>query len=49
MSKDELQAMYNSMSKKDDVEDSEEVDESLTKAEIARNIVEMLKGMDEER
>tara|TARA_B100001939_G_scaffold186640_1_gene160747 strand:- start:237 stop:1637 length:1401 start_codon:yes stop_codon:yes gene_type:complete len=48
MSKDELQAMYNSMSKKDDVEDSEEVDESLTKAEIARNIVEMLKGMDEE-
>jgi len=48
MSKDELQAMYNSMSKKDDVEDSEKVDESLTKAEIARNIVEMLKGMDEE-
>ena len=33
---------------KDEVEDSEEVDESLTKAEIARNIVEMLKGMDEE-
>ena len=47
MSKKELSAMYNSMHK-DEVEDSEEVDESLTKAEIARNIVEMLKGMDEE-
>jgi len=47
MSKKELSAMYNSMSK-DEVEDSEEVDESLTKAEIARNIVEMLKSMDEE-
>ena len=47
MSKDELNAMYNSMHK-DDVEDSEKVDESLTKAEIARNIVEMLKSMDEE-
>ena len=47
MSKKELSAMYNSMSK-DEVEDSEKVDESLTKAEIARNIVEMLKGMDED-
>ena len=47
MSKDELNAMYNSMHK-DEVEDSEKVDESLTKAEIARNIVEMLKSMDEE-
>lgn len=47
MSKKELSAMYNSMSK-DEVEDSEEVDESLSKAEIARNIVEMLKSMDEE-
>ena len=47
MSKKELSAMYNSMSK-DEVEDSEKVDESLTKAEIARNIVEMLKSMDEE-
>ena len=47
MSKKELSAMYNSMHK-DEVEDSEKVDESLTKAEIARNIVEMLKSMDEE-
>jgi len=47
MSKKELNAMYNSMHK-DEVEDSEKVDESLTKAEIARNIVEMLKSMDEE-
>ena len=47
MSQDELNAMYNSMHK-DEVEDSEKVDESLTKAEIARNIVEMLKSMDEE-
>ena len=45
MSKKELSAMYNSMHK-DEVEDSEKVDESLTKAEIARNIVEMLKSMD---
>ena len=39
--------MYNKMHK-DEVEDSEEVDESLTKAEIARNIVEIMKSMDEE-
>ena len=33
---------------KDEVEDSEEIDESLTKAEIARNIVEMHERHDEE-
>tara|TARA_B100000809_G_scaffold140025_1_gene137602 strand:- start:14 stop:1021 length:1008 start_codon:yes stop_codon:yes gene_type:complete len=43
--------MYSEMKKKDDEdddEDSEKVDESLTKAEIARNIVEFLKSSDEE-
>mgnify|MGYP001213654457 CR=1 FL=1 len=50
MSKDDLQAMYASVMKNvdGDEEDSEKVDESLTKAEIARNIVEFLKGSDEE-
>ena len=50
MSKTDLQAMYASVMKKVDGEDedSEQVDESLTKAEIARSIVEFLKGSDEE-
>jgi len=51
MSKSDLQTMYSEMKKKDDEdddEDSEKVDESLTKAEIARNIVEFLKSSDEE-
>lgn len=50
MSKSELSAMYSEMKKVDDEdeEDSEKVDESLTKAEIARNIVEFLKSSDEE-
>ncbi len=43
MSKEDLQAVYVEM-----VEDAQEVDESLTKAEIARNIVEFLKGSTEE-
>ena len=43
MSKEDLQAVYDEM-----VEDAQEVDESLTKAEIARNIVEFLKGSTEE-
>jgi hypothetical protein len=41
MSKEELQKAFGSISE-------EEVDESLTKAEVARKIVESLKGMDEE-
>jgi len=40
MSKEELQKTFGSISE-------EEVDESLTKAEVARKIVETLKGMDE--
>lgn len=40
MSKEELQKAFGSISE-------EEVDESLTKAEVARKIVETLKGMDE--
>ncbi len=43
MSKEDLQTLYVEM-----VEDAQEVDESLTKAEIARNIVEFLKGSTEE-
>ena len=48
MDKEKLQAMYSEMSdkKKDDEED--ELDESLTKAEIARNIVELMKKKDED-
>ena len=51
MSKSDLSAMYSEMKKVDDEdedEDSKKVDESLTKAEIARNIVEFLKSSDEE-
>ena len=51
MSKSDLKAMYSEMKKVDDEdedEDSKKVDESLTKAEIARNIVEFLKSSDEE-
>mgnify|MGYP001027576124 CR=1 FL=1 len=40
MTKEELQKTFGEMSE-------EEVDETLTKAEVARKIVEMLKGMDE--
>jgi len=40
MTKEELQTAFGSISE-------EEVDESLTKAEVARKIVETLKGMDE--
>jgi len=40
MNKEELQKAFGSVSE-------EEVDESLTKAEVARKIVETLKGMDE--
>ena len=47
MSKEDLQAMYAEMVQSED-KDAQEVDESLTKAEIARNIVEFLKGSDEE-
>ena len=47
MSKEDLQTMYAEMVQSED-EDAQEVDESLTKAEIARNIVEFLKGSDEE-
>ncbi len=47
MSKEDLQTMYSEMVQSED-EDAQEVDESLTKAEIARNIVEFLKGSDEE-
>jgi len=47
MSKEDLQTMYAEMVQSGD-EDTQEVDESLTKAEIARNIVEFLKGSDEE-
>jgi hypothetical protein len=42
MDKESLQAMYKKVS------DDEEVDESLSKAEIARNIVELMKKKDEE-
>ena len=51
MSKSDLSAMYSEMKKVDDEdedEDSKKVDESLTKAEIARNIVEFFKSSDEE-
>jgi hypothetical protein len=51
MSKSDLSTMYSEMKKVDDEdedEDSKKVDESLTKAEIARNIVEFLKSSDEE-
>ena len=41
MTKEELQKTFGEMSE-------EEVDETLTKAEVARKIVEMLKGMNEE-
>jgi len=41
MTKEELQKTFGSISE-------DEVDESLTKAEVARKIVETLKGMDEE-
>jgi len=41
MTKEELQKTFGEMSE-------EEVDETLTKAEVARKIVEMLKAMDEE-
>ena len=41
MTKEELQKAFGEMSE-------EEVDETLTKAEVARNIVEMLKAMNEE-
>jgi len=47
MSKEDLQTMYAEMVQSED-KDAQEVDESLTKAEIARNIVEFLKGSDEE-
>ena len=47
MSKEDLQTMYAEMVQSED-KDTQEVDESLTKAEIARNIVEFLKGSDEE-
>ncbi len=47
MSKEDLQTMYAEMVQSDS-DDAQEVDESLTKAEIARNIVEFLKGSDEE-
>ena len=47
MSKEDLQTMYAEMVQSED-EDAQEVDESLTKAEIARNIVEFLKGSTEE-
>jgi len=46
MSKEDLQTMYSEMVQSED--ETQEVDESLTKAEIARNIVEFLKGSDEE-
>jgi hypothetical protein len=49
MSKSDLQAMHSKMDvDSEDDEDSKEVDESLTKAEIARSIVEFLKSSDEE-
>jgi len=48
MSKSDLQAMHSKMDDSEDDEDSKEVDESLTKAEIARSIVEFLKNSDEE-
>lgn len=41
MTKEELQSRFSSISE-------EEVDETLTKAEVARKIVESLKGMDED-
>tara|TARA_B100000085_G_scaffold102965_1_gene93662 strand:+ start:217 stop:1584 length:1368 start_codon:yes stop_codon:yes gene_type:complete len=44
MDKESLQAMYSKMSEDDD----ESVDESLSKAEIARSIVELMKKKDEE-
>jgi hypothetical protein len=47
MSKEDLQTMYAEMVQSES-KDTLEVDESLTKAEIARNIVEFLKGSDEE-
>ena len=48
MSKSDLQAMHSKMDVDSEDEDSKEVDESLTKAEIARSIVEFLKNSDEE-
>jgi hypothetical protein len=48
MSKSDLQAMHSKMDVDSEDEDSKEVDESLTKAEIARSIVEFLKSSDEE-
>ena len=48
MDKEKLQAMYSEMSDKKKDDEEEEIDESLTKAEIARNIVELMKKKDED-
>ena len=42
MNKEDLQGIFSSISE-------DEVDESLTKAEIARNIVELVKKLDDEK